>query len=345
METIERGRNWAAVQLAMLNARRRRQAVSQGDAGGRRALWSALRALSLERPPQFDVPLAEHTTFRIGGSAWALAEPTTVEELSIVLGMSQEVGAETMIVGAGSNLLVRDGGFPGLVLKLAGDFQVIADLGPAHAGPGAGTMLVGAAVHLSRLVHRATARGYRSLLRLCGIPGSVGGAVVMNAGTDEAIGDLVRAVQIVDASGSTVIGQELCGFAYRTSALGRTGVVANVFLDAGPERASPELLKQIAAERRALRRATQPLEFPSAGSVFRNPPGDHAGRLIDACGLKGAERGGARISEVHANWIVNATGEASSDDVEGLIDLCRNEVARRFGVELELEIRIVGERP
>lgn len=319
----------------------------------RRQVQNAIRALSLTRTVRFDHSLEAYTTYRIGGPAWAVAEPVNARELQRLLSVARETATPTLVLGAGSNVLVRDGGFPGLAIRLAGAFDTIADVTMHKGGPGRGLLMIGAAVPIARVVRKAVERGYLSLLRLVGIPGTMGGVVAMNAGTgatsaargavvDGYVGDLVVSVGVVDADGAWDVPHAECGFRYRGTALPPLSVVADAFVDVGAERATAEEAQELVREKLARRRATQPVTLPNAGSVFKNPPGDHAARLVEAAGLKGARIGGAEVSAMHGNFIVNYAREARASDVLALIELCRRSVRQQFGIDLETEVRIVG---
>jgi len=233
-------------------------------------------------------------------------------------------------LGLGSNVLVRDEGFAGIVLRLAGDFTAITINGmPIRAG--------GAAPIVS-VCREAARAGLAGAEALVGIPGTIGGAVRMNAGTNVEIGALVRQVEIVHA-GEGLQTFTLPQFAYRTSTLDRRAVVcaAELELSDGPKDAVQRELRR----RIDQRNASQPLELPNAGSIFRNPPHDYAARLIEAAGCKGLRSGRAEVSRKHANFIVN-TGGARCSDVLALIEQVRERVRAVHGVDLQLEVQLLG---
>lgn len=300
----------------------------------RERLAEALQALGLE--PRADVPLATRGFWRIGGPADLWAEVHTAAQLSAI----QALGVPVTVIGNGSNLLVSDAGIRGLALRLAGELR------EARFGEEAGEPVVEAGGGLLNavLLRRVEQAGLGGLASLAGVPGTVGGAIRLNAGT--ALGEIgarVLRVDLVlrDGSNTTLQAEEI-GFRYRHARLPAGAIVVRATLRLTREGVAEE---QAAIQHHlARRKATQPLELPSCGSVFKNPPGDHAGRLIEAAGLKGARRGGAQISEKHANFIVNLGG-ARAADVLGLINLARDTVRQRFGVTLEPEVHVVGDWP
>ena len=287
---------------------------------------------------RFGCPLARYTSFRIGGPADAFAEPTTLAELQTLLAILHAERIPFFLLGGGTNLLISDKGVRGVVIKLGHGFNYALW---QEQGDGA-VVNVGAAHSLGRFVREAVRQGYHGVEFAEGIPGSVGGGLLMNAGAFG--GELSRVVgAITGVHGEGIIshltGEEI-GFAYRRTALPPQFVVAEVefHLQRG------ELAEITAAMERAQRRRqhTQPHGYPNAGSIFKNPPGAYAGRLIEAAGLKGREHGRARISERHANFIVN-TGGASAADVKGLMEQAQLAVWQKHQVWLEPEVRFVGE--
>ncbi|NLM45899.1 MAG: UDP-N-acetylmuramate dehydrogenase [Firmicutes bacterium] len=277
-------------------------------------------------------PLCRHTSLKIGGPADLFVEPATREELAFTLACLRQAGVEWFLLGNGTNLLVHDAGFRGAVIRLAGDFcRYEFDGMTIHAG---------AAVSLAHLAREAVRRGCAGLAFAAGIPGTVGGALVTNAGAHGAsLGDVVAEAQIMDESGElhTCLPESL-GLAYRKSSIPPAHVVCAVTLQltAGDR----EELERQCRDDYLFRRKHQPHQ-PNAGSIFKNPPGEVAGRLIEAAGLKGCRVGGAVISAIHANFIVN-DGQATAADVMALIEKARAEVAGKFGIELELEICLLG---
>jgi UDP-N-acetylmuramate dehydrogenase len=277
--------------------------------------------------------LARHTSYRIGGPADLLAVPDTPAEVAAVVRACRETGVPLTVLGAGSNLLIGDGGMPGVVLKLGPGFRALEwTASGVHAG---------ASVLLGRLARTAVARGLGGLVEAEGIPGTVGGAVVMNAGAyGWEIGDVVRRVDGVDQRGDIVtIDRDALAFRYRRTTLPPDFVVTGATLDLRP--GDPTVLAAELAAVRDQRVASQPHGASNAGSIFKNPGDDHAGRLIEAVGLKGRRVGRARVSERHANFIVNEGG-ATATDVQALIAEAQRGVWERSGVWLEPEIRLVG---
>jgi UDP-N-acetylmuramate dehydrogenase len=280
-----------------------------------------------------DAPLAARTAIRVGGPADLLVRPADPDALGALLRAVRELEVPLAVLGGGANTLVADAGVRGVVLKLPQDF-------PGESVDGDRLLLSGGAP-TSRLPARAHAHGLTGMEFIAGIPGTLGGAVAMNAGTR--IGemqDVVTRVELATPEGAGFVPASALGFAYRTCRLPAGAVVTRleVQLRRGDVAASEAVMR---ADRER-RRRTQPLDRPSFGSTFTNPPGDHAGRLIESVGLKGHRVGNATWSDVHANFIVNLGG-ASAADVIALIRLARARVQERHGIRLETEVRFLGE--
>jgi UDP-N-acetylmuramate dehydrogenase len=280
-------------------------------------------------------PLARHTSFRIGGPADLLVSPADVGELSHVLRTAAAHGAHVSLLGGGSNMLVGDGGIRGIVVKLGRGFTDVAWREDGCA------VRAGAAVQLGRLARAAVERGLAGLEYAEGIPGTVGGALFMNAGAYGGdVSGAVQAVEGVEADGTVrTLATPALRFRYRRAELPRGFVVTAVRFGLRPDAADAVAARM--ADARAHRLAAQPHGSANAGSIFKNPAGDHAGRLIEAVGLKGARAGRARISERHANFIVNEGG-ARASDVKALMELAQRAVWERSGVWLEPEVQLVG---
>ncbi|MHB9145182.1 MAG: UDP-N-acetylmuramate dehydrogenase [Symbiobacteriia bacterium] len=294
---------------------------------------AALRSM-LQSPVAVGELLSRHTSFRIGGPAELFVQVRSTLDLARALRFASDSQTPVHLLGSGTNVLVADEGIRGLVLKLDDEFKEVSWDGPQ--------VTAGAAVPLIGLARRATDMGLSGLEFGAGIPGSLGGAVVMNAGTYlGCIGDVTRRVWLMDARGELAeVSKDEMGFGYRTSLLSREPRIVckvEMVLSLGDREVMTTGLKEH-LKRRA---ATQPLSFPSAGSCFKNPPGDYAGRLIEAVGAKGWRSGGAQVSELHANFLVN-TGHATAKDVLALMERVKAAVRAQFGVELEPEIKIWG---
>jgi UDP-N-acetylmuramate dehydrogenase len=294
---------------------------------------AALRAVLGDRVA-FDAPLAPHTSWKIGGPADALALVETSAELADILRHAFRRTLPWLVLGSGSNLLVGDGGVRGIVLRLGGEFAEIE----FDASESSVVARAGASSSLALLTAQAASRGAIGIGSLAGIPGSVGGALRMNAGTDREMGEFVRDVWVQTPARPEPHAVTPHYF-YRHTTLARDAVVARATL--AFERGDPRAVREEMQARLVRRKTTQPLQWPNAGSCFRNPEGDRAGRLIEAVGAKGWREGGAEVSELHANFIVNRDG-ATASDVACLIARVRRAVAERFGVELELEVHLVG---
>ncbi len=282
----------------------------------------------------FDEPLAPFTSWKIGGAADAWITVGSETELTEIMRFCLRRRASWFILGSGSNLLVGDGGMRGLVLRLAGDFaQIVVTTENsrvvAHAG---------ASASMALLTAKAASAGALGVGSLAGIPGSVGGSLRMNAGTDREMGDFVREVWVQSPSKPNPhsVGIE---YYYRHTSLSRDAIVSRVTLEFGS--GDPKIVREEMQERLIRRKRTQPIALPNAGSCFRNPPGDKAARLIEAAGAKGWREGDAEVSPLHANFI-NNLGSASAKDVATLLARVRRAVVDKFGVELQLEVHLVG---
>lgn len=279
-----------------------------------------------------DEPMADHTTWRIGGPADLLIEPADIDDLRFCVELLRDGGIPWLPLGSGSNLLVRDGGIRGAVIGM----RYFRDI---RFEPG-NSVVTGAGLPLMSLIRATTEEGLTGLEQLSGIPGTVGGAVFMNAGAgDRDMAGVVQSVQVLAGSGEKNLCRDELGFEYRRSRLSQNEIVFSVRLKL--DRGEPEELQRIVKETLRNRRRTQGVGAPSAGSVFKNPPGQSAWKLIEKAGLRGRQVGGAKVSERHANFIINA-GQATASDILELIDLVRDEVVAVSGVLLEPEVRILG---
>ena len=277
-----------------------------------------------------DESLAQHTWLKLGGNAERFYTPSSREQLLSLVRACLAASLPVRVFGSGSNLLVRDGTVPGAVIRivepLLSDVDVSGD-----------TVTAGGGALLSHVVSESVRAGLAGLENLVGIPGTVGGAVVGNAGGRHAdIGEFVRKVEVVTHEGEVVerTGDELA-FTYRSSSITDLAVLSAT-LQLRPDDSDDLTVRM--KKIWIMKRSTQPLADQSAGCIFRNPRGLSAGALIEQCGLKDLAVGGARISDRHANFVVTAA-DATSADVESLIDKVKVAVAEKFGVELELEIR------
>jgi UDP-N-acetylmuramate dehydrogenase len=281
---------------------------------------------------QRDAPLAPRTAVRIGGPADLLVKPADPDALAELLRAVRELGVALTVLGGGANTLVADAGLRGVVLR------VPQDLAPESA---AGERLVlCAGAPSTRLWIRAHALGLVGMEFIAGIPGTLGGATAMNAGTRLGeMKDVVRRVELATAEGAGFVDAAALRFGYRSATLPPGAVITRLELAlARGDVAESERVMQADRERR---RATQPYDKPTFGSTFTNPPGDFAGRLIEEVGLKGHRIGGAIWSPVHANFVSNL-GEATAADVLALMNLARARVRERFGIVLETEVRLAG---
>jgi UDP-N-acetylmuramate dehydrogenase len=284
---------------------------------------------------RYDEPMSRHTSWRVGGSADLFFVPGSIEDLQVFLA---QLDADEPIFwhGVGSNLLVRDGGIRGVVISASGILKRLEQVDHYVVRAGAG-------VPCTQLARQCIRWGLGPSEFFAGIPGTVGGALAMNAGAHGGeTWERVESVQTIDRRGEIHLRAPAeYSVAYRSV----TGPANEWFLEA-TLRFDPDVTPSMDTLREMLerRKATQPLGLPSCGSVFRNPPGDHAARLIEAAGLKGHRIGGAEVSPKHANFIINAD-DASATDIEELIEFVRQTVVEENGIELVHEVRIVGEAP
>lgn len=302
------------------------------------ASLARLDALAAERGITLaaDAPMAPITTLRVGGPADRLTVVGSRDELLAALRLARDAETAWFVLGNGSDLVVGDAGIRGLVIRNRARGVTIDGL-RLHADAG---------TPMALLVRRCASDGLAGLEFGTSIPGTLGGAVWGNAGAHGSeMQDVVAAVEVWDPRGDaeTSLEAEACAFAYRESRFKHSPEVI-LAATLSLERGDPAAIAEQVAAHQAQRRASQPLADQNAGSVFRNPPGDHAGRLIDAAGLKGMRVGGAAVSELHANFIVTGR-DAKAADVRALGDRVRAEVLGRFGVELAYEIEFVGDWP
>lgn len=289
----------------------------------------------LEDRVYLNEPMSKHTTWRIGGPAEIFVEPLGIPELARVFSFAHQKGIPVSVVGKGSNLLVSDKGISGIVVKIGRGLSRLEVNGQ--------TLTVQAGAALSRLASAARDNGIGGFEFAAGIPGTVGGAVVMNAGANgSSMSDVVLEVDVMDLQGQIqrYAAQEM-NFSYRSSALQGSSLVVVEAICRGvhkkPEEIQAEMEKYLAK-----RKNSQPLNYPNAGSVFKNPPGDSAGRLVEQAGCKGMIVGNAQVSLLHANFIVNLGG-ATARDVFTLIKLIQEEVYKKFSVKLETEVKLLGD--
>ena len=278
--------------------------------------------------------MMKHTSFRAGGAARWFAVPETAEELKAVLAACRKADTPWYVIGNGSNLLVSDKGFPGVIIS-TDKFDRLEVNGTE--------ITVGAGVMLSKLANTAYKAGLTGLEFAAGIPGTVGGACVMNAGAygSEMI-NVLKSVTVLTPEGTVeTLPAESLELGYRTSVIPKKGYLvleAVMSLTEGNMEESKALMDDLAFRRKD----KQPLEFPSAGSTFKRPAGHFAGKLIEDCGLKGFTVGGAQVSEKHAGFVINKGG-ATASDIYNLCKEVEKRVKAEFGVSLEMEVKLLGE--
>ena len=292
---------------------------------------------SKQLKPRQNIPLAEFTTWRVGGPATWIIEPESVDEVLAALQWAKANGQPCQVIGAGSNLLIHDNGLPGLTLSLR-------RLQGAELDSNSGVIEALAGEPIPTLARRAARAGLKGLAWAVGIPGTVGGAAVMNAGAQGGCtADWLEAVRVVPIQGgeSFELKRDQLEFDYRHSRLQQENLLvlsARFRLEPGH---NPQELRRETNSNLSHRTSTQPYTLPSCGSVFRNPEPLKAGRLIQELGLKGERVGGAEVSSVHANFIVN-TGNATAMDINRLIELVQDRVEQRHAVRLHPEVKRLG---
>ncbi len=280
-------------------------------------------------------PMSKHTSYRIGGPARFFARVDSIRALTDLIGTCRESGTPYFVVGRGTNLLVSDEGFEGVVITLGRDFRNFS------SDAEAGMIVSGAGVLLSSTVQEALRQSLTGLEFAVGTPGSVGGALKMNAGSkDDWIGSIVRSVTILNPDGTLekVMGDDI-EWGYRSTSFdeGATILECELVLEHG----DPFFIQGKMEGNLSRRKRSQPLGQPSCGSVFKNPEGHSAAKLIDDAGLKGTTRGGAQISTKHANFIVNIGG-AKAEDVRWLMDFAAKKVEEEYGIRLTPEVKLLG---
>jgi len=287
----------------------------------------------------FHVPLSRYTSLKVGGPAEIMIYPSDMMELQKVIHLSQTHAIPYFIIGRGTNLLVKDGGVRGLVIKLSRGFKKIkvVEVFQNHT-----KVLVEAGVSLKRLLTFSLGKGLSGLEFMSGIPGSMGGALAMNSGAQgRQMQDVTESLTLITPQAEVVEKRrKYLNFEYRQLHLptGTIIVKALIRMKQGNQKETLSEIEKI----KTWRRQNQPLNLPSAGSVFKNPPGKSAGKLVEQAGLKGYQVGKAKISEKHANFIINLGG-ATAKDILSLMEIMQNRVYQETGIRLETEIKIAGE--
>lgn len=295
-----------------------------------------LEAVLAEGEAVSNAPMSEYTTFKAGGSCDLLVTPGTYEELASCIALFADEGLSFMVMGNGSNILVRDGGYRGIIVRISKCCSDIKGEGPV--------IEAGAACSLARVAKYALDIGYTGFEFAAGIPGSIGGAAFMNAGAyGGEMKNVVSRVSLLrrDGKGSYQLPVSEMDYGYRRSVLYESGdIVTSVTMEL--EEGSKKQISEKMGELAEKRRSKQPLSYPSAGSFFKRPTGYFAGKLIQDAGLKGLTVGGAQVSQLHSGFIINRGG-ATASDIEKLMHLVQAAVVEKNGVMLEPEVRIVGE--
>lgn len=290
----------------------------------------------------FDAPMADVTTFRTGGPADALLSPRSAPALGDAIAIARDARIPLTIIGGGSNLLVGDRGIRGLVIRIATPTDAAAPLGAMRSGRD-DMVYAGAGVRKEDFIRFAIDAGYGGVEFMAGIPGCMGGGIVMNAGTNMGtFVDILRSIECVDDAGelrSLEVTREMSS--YRRFDIPPGWVVVGGYFQL-PRASSTETVRNRVQTILAERAQKHPIAYPCAGSVFKNPAGHAAWRLINDAGLKGHRIGGAMVSELHTNFIINCE-RAAACDVRALVLLVQERVKERFGIELETEIKMIGE--
>lgn len=304
--------------------------MSQND------LLEGLKDIVGDSQVRMDEPMSIHTTFRIGGTADYFVMPSSVYELQSVIQLLKKLDIKYYVIGNGSNLLVGDKGVRGVIIQLSDTFDEVEYVDDM-------TVKVMSGMKLSRLGNQLADKGLAGFEFATGIPGTIGGAVRMNAGAyGKEIKDIIVSAEVLDKDGNIItLDKEKLELGYRTSCIMKYGyiVLSATFKF---EKGSTDEIKENIKELSVKRRTKQPLEYPSAGSTFKRPEGYFAAKLIEDAGLKGLSVGDAQVSEKHAGFVVNK-GKATAQDVCELTDKVREEVKNKYGVELELEVIKLGE--
>jgi len=287
-------------------------------------------------------PMAQFSSLKVGGPAEAVISAANTGDLKELVKWLTENDIAWWVVGRGSNILVPDTGLAGVVIFLEGEFSSIEKIAAADTAAQEVLLRAGGGCPLAKLVSFCTAEGLSGLEFAIGIPGSIGGAIVMNAGAwGHEIASIVDSVSLMDNRGTVRSEKaENLGFSYRKWAISSETILLSATFRLA--KGHQDDIKEACRKYQELRRKNQPITEPSAGSFFKNPPADSAGRLIEEAGLKGFSIGGAKISEKHANFIVN-TGSASATDILNVMHLVQQQVYKRFGIRLEPEVHILGE--
>jgi UDP-N-acetylmuramate dehydrogenase len=298
-------------------------------------MYSGLCKLLAPQSISINEPMKNHTTFRIGGPVDILISPPSITEVKLTVDYCQKHTIPFLVFGLGSNILVRDKGIRGVAIIIGHNLQAIQFEGEQ--------LYAQAGISLAKLAQRAAACSLSGLEFAEGIPGSLGGAIVMNAGAyGGEMQDIVMEVEAISPSGQErIFRADELGFNYRSSVFQHNGfiiVAARLQLKKGDQESIQIQMRAYARSRRE----KQPLEYPSAGSVFKRPPGFYVGPMIEELGLKGCRIGGAEVSIQHAGFIVNV-GQATASDVLELIAIIKRAASEKFGVELQPEIRVIGE--
>ena len=287
----------------------------------------------------YSVPMSAYTSFRVGGRVDYLAFPSDIQDLQEVLRRCNQQGVRYFVLGNGTNLLVRDGGIRGMAISLSRGFLRVEEVG---GGPGENLILAEAGGPLGKLVEFSSEKGLTGLEFAAGIPGTVGGAIFMNAGAfKEEMKGVLHSVRLMDPEGNiSEKGKNELRFSYRSLEVEKGAVILGAQFSLRPE--NGQRVKAKVEENIRWRKTKQPWDLPSAGSVFKNPVQGPAGRFVEEAGLKGSRIGDAQVSEQHANFIVNR-GKARARDILTLVEIIREKVFQEKGVRLEMEIQVVGE--
>lgn len=300
-----------------------------------------LHKILLPEHIQLDESMSRHTTFRIGGPADYFTKPQSIEELKQIILLCREHNISYKVIGNGSNLLFSDKGCRGMVIKNETGGDLIIE--QAGGSKNACKVTAASGILLSKFANELARRGLTGYEFASGIPGTLGGAVVMNAGAyGGEIGDYIQSVDVLDGNGNVLtLNKEELAFSYRHSIVKEAGYIVLQAVFIVNQGISSEIYAKMEEYNKA-RKEKQPLEYPSAGSAFKRPAGNYAGKLIMEAGLRGLSAGGAKVSEKHCGFIIN-TGGATAEDVLSLLQKVKEAVKEHSGYELETEIETAGD--
>ncbi len=286
----------------------------------------------------FNIEIASYTTFKVGGKAWALCNINSMDTLKRLVIYIYKNHIPYIVLGNGSNVLISDKGYEGIIIRLQGEFKKIKRNNSSHKYI---LLNVGAGVNISHILAYCIKENIGGLEFLSGIPGTIGGATIMNAGAfGKTLGNKIEAITCIDNNGKLIkINKSQLHFSYRKTNINSNFIITKVCLKLKPE--DGDIVKEKVISYHQIRSKSQPLNYPNAGCIFKNPQGDYAGRLIETVGLKGKSVGGAMVSSKHANFIINI-GNSKAEDILNLMKIITEKVKQEKNIKLEPEIKLIG---